>query len=82
MLTVLPSDSSSGGGRGANKDGQDPHGPGQPASHLAMIVSSEDDFEDDPHQIIHTDDDYVLPYVKHSDGYHQEYAIPASVENF
>ena len=47
-----------------------------------MIVSSRDDFEDDPHQIIPIDDDYALPYVKHEDGYHQEYAFPASIENF
>ena len=47
VLTALPCGSHSGGGGGAGKDGQDPPGPGQPASHLATIVSSKDDFKDD-----------------------------------
>ena len=54
-VPTLPAGDSSSGSGGAGQDRQDPNGPGQLTSHVAMIISDEDDFTDDPHQIIPTE---------------------------
>ena len=52
---------SSGGAAGGS--GQDPNEPRQDVSHLAMYISAEDEFADNPHQIIPIEDAFALPYI-------------------
>ena len=62
----VPSLHSSGPGPGssaAGGSGQDPNKPKQDVSHLAILISNEDEFTDDPHQIIPIQDAFALPYV-------------------
>ena len=49
----------SGGAAGGSS--QDPNEPRQGVSHLAMVVPNDDEFADDPHQIIPTEDAFTLP---------------------
>ena len=52
---------SSGGAAGGSS--QDPNEPRQGVSHLAIVISNDDEFADDPHQIIPTEDVFTLPYL-------------------
>ena len=45
----------------AGGSSQDPNEPRQEVSHLALIISDDDEFADDPHQIIPTEDTFALP---------------------
>ena len=47
----------------AGGSGQDPNEPRKGVSHLVMYISNDDDFADDPHQIIPTEDAFALPYI-------------------
>ena len=59
---------STGGGSGgaARGDGEEPHNPKPGTSQLALIISAESDFADNPHQVIPTKDCYGLPLIKDS----------------
>ena len=50
---------SSGGTAGGSSQGSNE--PRQEVSHLTMVVSDDDEFADDPHQIIPTNEGYLLP---------------------
>ena len=50
---------SSGGAAGGN--GQGPGEPKQGVAHLTMVVSDDDEFTDDPHQIIPTQEVFTIP---------------------
>ena len=50
---------SSGGAAGGS---QDPNEPRQEVSHLALVID-DDEFTDDPHQIIPTEDAFTLPFL-------------------
>ena len=49
-----------------------------------MIISDEDDFADDPHQNIPTEDDYALSFIwqEGEEGFLCEYVLPASIQGF
>ena len=49
-----------------------------------MIISDEDEFTDDPHQIIPTEAIYALPFVQKEleDGFLHEFVLPASIKGF
>ena len=53
VLTTHSSGPGSSGGA-AGGSGQDPNEPREGVSHLVMYISNDDDFADDPHQIIPT----------------------------
>ena len=56
---------SSGGTAGGS--GQGPNEPKQEVTHLTMVVSDDDEFADDPHQIIHTEDIFTIPTIPRDD---------------
>ena len=60
---VLTAHSSAPGSSGsaAGGSGHDPNEPRQEVSHLALVISDDDEFTDDPHQIIPTEDAFSLP---------------------
>ena len=45
----------------AGRSGQGPGEPKQKVVHLTMVVSDDDDFADDPHQIIPTEEVFTVP---------------------
>ena len=45
----------------AGSSGQGPHEPKQEVAHLTMVVSDDDEFADDPHQIIPTEKVFTVP---------------------
>ena len=73
---------SSGGTAGGS--GQDPNEPRQDVSHLAIYISDEDEFADDPHQIIPIEDAFALPYIprQNLEGFNHGYIQPAEVTGF
>ena len=50
-------------GSAAGGSSQDPNEPRQGVSHLALVISDDDEFADDPHQIIPTEDVFTLPFL-------------------
>ena len=74
--------SSSGGAAGGS--GQDPNEPRQEVSHLALVISNDDEFADDPHQIIPTEDAFTLPFLPKQNlkGFNWGYLLPAKVTAF
>ena len=50
-------------GSAAGGSGQDPNELRQEVSHLALVISDDDEFTDDPHQIIPTEDTFALPFL-------------------
>ena len=52
---------SSGGTAGSS--GQGPNEPKQEVTHLTMVVSDDDEFADDPHEIIPTEDIFTIPAI-------------------
>ena len=61
----------------------DPNEPRQ-VSHLAMYISDDDEFTDDPHQIIPIEDAFALPYLprQNFEGFNHGYLLPAEVTGF
>ena len=72
----------SGGAAGGSS--QDPNEPRQEFSHLAMYISDEDEFADDPHQIIPIEDAFALPDLprQNLEGFDHGYILPAEVTEF
>ena len=50
-------------GSTAGGSSQGPNEPKQEVAHLAMVVSDDDEFADDPHQIIPTEDVFTVPTI-------------------
>ena len=69
----------SGGATGSS--GQDPTEPRQDVSHLAMYILDEDEFADNPHQIIPIEDAFALPYIPRQglEGFNHGYILPAEI---
>ena len=61
VLTAHSSAPGSGSGA-AGDSGQDPNKQRQGVSHLALVIN-DDEFTDDPHQIIPTEDAFALPFL-------------------
>ena len=73
---------SSGGVAGSG--GQGPAEPKQGATHLTMVVSDDDEFADDSHQIIPTQEVFTIPTFPREDlrGFDEGYLLPAKVTAF
>ena len=73
---------SSGGVAGGS--GQGPAEPKQGVTHLAMVVLDDDEFTDDPHQIIPTQEVFTIPIFPQEDlkGFDKGYLLPAEVTAF
>ena len=73
---------SSGGVAGGS--GQGPGEPKQEVAHLAMVVSDDDEFADDPHQIIPTEEVFTVPAFtqENLEGFDEGYLLPAEVTAF
>ena len=73
---------SSGGAAGGS--GQGPGEPKQEVAHLAMVVSDDDEFADDPHQIIPTEEVFTIsafPW-ENLEGFNKGYHLPVEVTAF
>ena len=83
MLTAHSSTPGSSGGA-AGGSGQDPNEPRLEVSHLALVISDDDEFADDPHQIIPTEDAFALPFLprQNLEGFNKGYLLPAEVTAF
>ena len=83
---VLTSHSSAPGcsGSAAGGGSQDPNEPRQEVSHLALVISDDDEFTDNPHQIIPTEDAFALPFLSRQNlkWFDQGYLLPAEVTAF
>ena len=64
--------------------GQGPNEPKQKVTHLTMVVSDNDEFTDDPHQIIPTEDIFTVPAISREnlEGFDEGYLLPAEVDVF
>ena len=75
---------SSGGTAGSSSQG--PNGLKQEVTHLAMVmvVSDDDEFADDPHQIIPTEDIFTILAIPRENlkGFNEGYLLPAEVTAF
>ena len=71
-------------GGSAGSSGQGPNELKQVVTHLAMVVSDDDEFTDDPHQIIPTEDIFTVPAISREDlkGFNEGYLLPAQVIAF
>ena len=56
----------------------------QEVTHLTMVVSDDDEFADDPHQIIPTEDVFTVPAIPRENlkGFDEGYLLPAEVTAF
>ena len=72
---------SSGGAAGGSS--QDPNELRQGVSHLALVIDN-DEFADDPPQIIPTEDAFALPFLPRQgiEGFDRGYLLPAEVTAF
>ena len=63
----------------AGNSGQGPGEPKQEVAHLTMVVSDDDEFADDPHQIISTEEVFTIPAFprENLDGFDEGYLLPA-----
>ena len=82
MLTAHSSAPGSSSGT-AGSSSQDPNEPGQGVSHLALVIN-DDEFTDDPHQIIPTEDAFTLPFIPRQgmEGFNRGYLLPAEITAF
>ena len=73
---------SSGGAAGGS--GQGPGEPKQEVAHLAMVVSDDDEFANDPHQIIPTEEVSTVPAFpqENLERFNEGYLLPAEVTAF
>ena len=67
-----------------SSNGQDPNEPKQEVAHLTMVISDDDEFANDPHQIIPTEDIFTIPAIPRDDlnGFDEGYLLPAKVTTF
>ena len=61
LATCSSTPGSSGGA--ASSSGQGPSEPKQEVTHLTMVVLDDDEFADDPHQVIPTEDIFTVPTI-------------------
>ena len=82
MLTAHSSAPGSGSGA-AGSSSQDPNELRQGVSHLALVIY-DDEFADDTHQIIPTEDVITLPFLPRQgmEGFDRGYLLPAEVTAF
>ena len=82
MLTAHSSEPGSSGGV-AGGSSQDPNESRQEVSHLASVID-DDEFADDPHQIIPTEDTFALPFLPRQgmEGFDRGYLLPAEITAF
>ena len=82
MFTAHSSAHGSGGGA-AGGSGQDPNEPRQGVSHMALVID-DDEFADDPHEIIPTVDAFAIPFLPRQgmEGFDRGYLLPADVTTF
>ena len=76
---------STGGGSGeaARGDGEEPYNLKPGTSQLALIISEESEFADDPHQVIPTEVCCGLPFIQRQcGGFKHDYQSPAEFEEF
>ena len=80
---TCPNTPDSGGGT-AGGSGQGPNELKQVVAHLTMVVSDDDEFAGDPHQIIPTEDIFTIPAIPREDlkGFDEGYVLPAEVTTF
>ena len=73
---------SSGGTAGGSSQG--PNELKQDVAHLTVVVSDDDEFTDDPHQIIPTEDMFTIPAIPTEDleGFNEGYLLPAEMTVF
>ena len=71
-------------GSAAGGSSQDPSELRQEVSYLALVISDDDEFTDDPHQIIPTKDAFTLPFLprQNLEGFNWGYLLPAEVSAF
>ena len=83
VLTIHSSGPGSSGGA-AGGSSWDPNKLRQEVSHLVLIISYDDEFADDPHQIIPTEDAFALSYLPRQNlkGFDWGYLLPAEVTAF
>ena len=64
--------------------GQGPGEPKQEVARLAMVVSDDDEFADDPRQIIPTEEVFTVPAFPRQNlkGFDEGYLLPAEVTAF
>ena len=72
----------SGGMVGGN--GQGPNEPKQEVAHLTLVASDDDEFTNDSHQIIPTEDIFTVPAILRDDlnGFNEGYLLPSEVTTF
>ena len=80
----MQSGGSSPSGGTAGGSGWDPNEPRQGISHLAMYISDEDEFTNNPHQIISIEDAFALPYIPRPglEMFNHGYLLPAEITAF
>ena len=63
----------------AGSRGQGPNEPKQEVAHLSMVVLDDDEFADDPHQIIPIEDVFTVPAIprENLEGFDKGYLLPA-----
>ena len=68
----------------AGGSSQGPNEPKQEVTHLTMVVSDDDEFTDDPYQIIPTEDIFTVPAILREDlkGFDEGYLLPAELTVF
>ena len=68
-------------GSAAGSSSQGPNEPRQEVTHLTMVVSDDDEFADDPHQIIPTEAVFTVPVIPRENlkGFDKGYLSPAEV---
>ena len=71
-------------GDAAGSSSQGPNEPKQEVAHLTMVVSDDNEFTDDPHQIIPTEDIFTIPAIpkENLEGFNKGYLLPAEVTVF
>ena len=71
-------------GSTAGSRGQGPNEPRQEVAHLPKVVSDDDEFTDDSHQVIPTEDLFTIPAFPRDDlnGFNEGYLFPAEVTAF
>ena len=81
-VTCSSAPGSSGGTAGGSSQG--PNEPKQEVVHLTMVVSDDDEFANEPHQIILTEDVFTVPVIprENLEGCDKGYLLPAEVTAF